>query len=387
MRQPLRARRALTMVAVPAATVLMAPMLAAQAASASDGARTITVRTTIQAAVNAARPGDTVLVPPGTYHESVLVTTSHLTIKGSAAAVLDASGFTYGMVVGDQPTGAAPVFPGCTPVSVRDFTLKGLTIRNADDTGIFMRGVDRFRVTGGRYVNNKEYGIFPRCSRDGRIDHNAGGGGRDATIYVGVDDNVTVEHNDLSNGEIGIELEDTLATFVRDNNVTGNVAGIFVIVLPGLPRTSTDHVVIEGNRVKDNNLPNPFPPPCAAPDQPPGCAPFTDDLQLLPSGTGILSVGGHDVLVRDNLVKGNDTVGIGMVTNPFGFGPALDTHVVDNTVRGNGLHPDLRSGGQAGDLLYDGEGTGNCFADNEFTTDFPAGIATAFACPVMPHRS
>ncbi|MGZ8876124.1 MAG: hypothetical protein ACXW1F_06535, partial [Halobacteriota archaeon] len=41
--------------------------------------------TTIQAAVNAAQPGDTVLIPPGTYSENVLVNKS-LTIKSSAGA-------------------------------------------------------------------------------------------------------------------------------------------------------------------------------------------------------------------------------------------------------------------------------------------------------------
>jgi parallel beta-helix repeat protein len=228
--------------------------------------------------------------------------------------VLDAAGHQYGIVVGDQPTGDPPVFAGCPPVSVHNFTLDGLTIQNADDTGIFLRGVDTFRVSNGRYLNNAEYGIFARCSRDGRIDHNFGGGGADATIYVGVDDTIIVENNHLTGGELGIELENTLNTYVRDNNVRGNVAGIFFIVLPGLPRTSTDHAVIEDNVVKDNNLPNPFPSvTCDPPDGsggPPGCVPFTDDLQLLPSGTGILNVGGHGILIRNNVILGNDTVQI-----------------------------------------------------------------------------
>jgi parallel beta-helix repeat protein len=351
--------------------VLGFAVLGAFIAPAGARAKAIKVTGTIQAAVDAASPGDTVMVPPGTYHESVLVTTSDLTIKGSKAAVLDASGHQYGIVVGDQPSGDPPVFPGCAPVSVHNFTLDGMTIQNADDTGIFMRGVDTFRVTNGRYLNNAEYGIFPRCSRNGRIDHNSGGGGEDATIYVGVDDNIIVEMNNVTNGEIGIELENTLNTYVGNNKVSANVAGIFVIVLPGLPRTSTDNAVIENNVVKVNNLPNPFPPP----------PPFFDDLQLLPSGTGILNVGGHEILIRKNVVTGNDTVGIGMVDNPFGFGPPEDCVVQQNTAKNNGDNPDPRAGVPGSDLLYDGSGSGNCFAKNNFDTDFPPGIVAAFPCP------
>ena len=349
---------------VAAVAAILAPTNAALA-------KNIKVTTTIQAAVDAASPGDTVVVPPGTYHEGVLVTTSGLTIQGSKAAVLDASGHAYGIDVETAAPGDPPVFPGCPDLSIHGFTLEGLTIQNADDTGVFLRGVDGFRLTGTRYVDNEEYGAFPRCSRDGLIDHNSGGGGEDATVYVGVDDNITVENNNLTNSVIGIELENTLNTKVRNNHVSGNVAGIFVIVLPGLPRTSTDNAVIENNVVKDNNLPNPFPIP----------PPFFDDLQLLPSGTGILNVGGDGIIIRNNVVTGNDTVGIGMIDNPFGFGPPDGSEVRSNTAKNNGLNPDPRAGGVAADLFYDGSGTGNCFAKNNFDTDFPAGIVAAFPCP------
>ena len=72
-------------------------------------------------------------------------------------------------------------------------------------------------MTGGSYLNNDEYGIFPRCSREGLINKNSGGGGDDATIYVGVDNGITVERNTLTNGELGIELESTDNTTVRSN--------------------------------------------------------------------------------------------------------------------------------------------------------------------------
>jgi len=328
----------------------------------------IIVTSTIQAAVDAANPGDKIIVPPGTYHETVIVDKDDLTIRGSKAAILDATGFEYGIRVGTgEITGDPPV---CPPLSVHNFTLDGLTIRNADDTGLFMLGVDGFHVTHGRYLDNAEYGVFPRCSKNGLIDFNSGGGGDDATIYVGVDDNVRVEKNHLSNAVIGIELENTLHSVVRHNFVTGNVTGILVVVLPGLPTTVTDDALIEGNVIHANNLPNPFPPP----------PPFFDDLQLLPSGTGILNVGGDHVVIRNNVVTNNDTVGVALVENPFGFGPPDDNEVRGNVILKNGKQPDPRSPG-SGDILYDGSGSGNCFANNVFKTDFPPGITSLFACP------
>jgi parallel beta-helix repeat protein len=345
-------------------------VLAAVAAFPADGAgETIKVTTTIGAAISAAESGDTIVVPPGTYHEGGLVVTQDdLTIRGSKGAILDASGHSIGIRVGaDRITGDPPV---CPPLSVHDFTLSGLTIRDATFTGVFLIGVEGFRVTGGRYLDNEEYGIFPRCSRDGLIDHNSGGGGEDATVYVGVDDNITVENNHLTNGVIGIELENTTNSFVRNNKLTGNVNGILVVVLPGLPTTSTENALIERNVIRANNLPNPFPLP----------PPLFDSLQLLPSGSGVLNVGGDGITIRNNVLTHNDSFGIGIVENPFGFGPPDDNRVIGNTVLKNGDDPDVRAA-LSGDIAYDGSGSGNCLADNVFRTDDPPGIVSLFPCP------
>src|SRR5262245_54101956 len=48
----------------------------------------VVVTTTIQAAVDAAQPGDTVRVPPGMYHENVFVTKDNITIEASQGAIL-----------------------------------------------------------------------------------------------------------------------------------------------------------------------------------------------------------------------------------------------------------------------------------------------------------
>jgi parallel beta-helix repeat protein len=349
-----------------ASLAILAAVLLFPAASA---AKTIKVTSTIGNAIAAAGPGDTIVVPPGTYHEGdLLVTQDNLTIRGSKGAVIDASGHDFGIRVGaGDITGTPPV---CPSLSLHDFTIRGLTIRDSDDIGIRLMGVDGFRVTGGRYLDNAEYGVFPRCSHDGLIDHNSGGGGEDATVYVGVDNQVTVEKNKLTNGEIGIELENTRNTHVAGNKLSGNVTGILVVVLPDLPTTSTENAMIERNVIRANNLPNPFPPP----------PPFFDDLQLLPSGSGLLNVGGDAITMQHNVITKNDSFGIGIVESPFGFGPPDDNRVIDNVVMQNGHHPDARAA-LSGDIAYDGSGSNNCFAGNVFKTDDPPGIVSTFPCP------
>jgi hypothetical protein len=47
----------------------------------------------------------------------------------------------------------------------------------------------------------------------------------------------------------------------------------------------------------------------------------------------------------------------------------------------NGQHPDpVRAMTPDADIVYDGTGTGNCFADDVFRIEFPAGITTLFSC-------
>ena len=139
---------------------------------------TIVVTSTIQAAVDAAQPGDTILVPPGTYHESVLVNKSHLTIAGTPAAVIDAEGFRTGIRVGTGTISRDGPVPTCPPLAVEGFTLKGLTIKHGGFSGVFLVGVDGYRLTGTRYVDNPVYGPFPVCSHNGLIDFNQVVGGR-----------------------------------------------------------------------------------------------------------------------------------------------------------------------------------------------------------------
>jgi len=345
----------------------------------------IVVTSTIQSAVDAADPGDTIFVPPGVYHENVRVTESDITITGSHAAVINA-GFGVGIRVGSGRRSVVDGVSLCPPLTVNNFTLKGLTIKNARFAGIFLIGVNRFRLTATTYLDNPVYGPFPVCSQNGLIDSNSVEGGNvvgpdvsiDAGIYVGDSDTVTVKKNFVTNYAIGIEIENTSNSIVRDNVLTGNTTGILAVVLPGLDRPFTDNVFIERNQVIRNNLPNPVPF---------DSSPEGDPVGLLPTGTGILNVGGDRVVIRNNRVIGNHSLGVAIIQNPFApFDPRIEPNpdgneVSDNVILQNGGNPDpVRATTPGVDIVYDGTGVGTCFAENIFKTEFPDGITGLFPC-------
>jgi parallel beta-helix repeat protein len=357
-------------------------MVTAASPAAAHPSRTIVVTTTIQAAVDAAQPGDTILVPPGTYHESVLVTKSHLTIAGSRAAILDAAGFRIGIRVGSGSISRSGPAPACSPLAVQGFTLRGLTIQHAGFSGVFLIGVDGYHLTGTSYVDNPVYGPFPVCSHNGLIDLNqvvggdsAAGPSIDTGIYVGDDDQVTVRDNSVTNYVIGVVVENTINAIVQDNLLQGNTAGVYAAVLANHPRPFTDQVVIEHNQVVNNNLPNPVPPDSG------------DEIGGVPTGVGIVNFGADHVVIRDNRVLGNDSLGVIVLQN---FVAGTDARIEPNpdfgqvrgnVILGNGHNPDpVRAITPGADIVYDGAGTGNCYADNVFATEFPAGITEQFPC-------
>jgi parallel beta-helix repeat protein len=331
----------------------------------------VVVSNSIQAAVNEAKPGDIIFVPPGTYQETVRVLKDNLTILGSESAIIDASGFANGIHVGADIFGQGPNgIPVCPAIAVKKFTLIGLTIQNAINNGIFLSGVDTYTLTHGTYLNNGDYGTYPSCSNNGQITFNYAKGGGDTCIYVGNDVEASIIGNTASDCTVGVQIVNSDNVIIRGNKVTGNSTGVLAIVDPFNPRTETSDVLIATNHINANNRPN---------------TSTEGDLERIPSGAGILIVGSNNVTIRSNEVTGNDTFGIAITQNPIASEDPRNINpnpngdeVRLNVAVNNGTEP---SAGLPGtDLLYDGSGMHNCFAENTFRTSVPPNIEAVFPC-------
>lgn len=322
---------------------------------------------TIQSAVDAAHSGDTVRIHSGTYQESVVVSTPHLTIVGAPrnhVVIQNANESGIGIFVTADPT----VIPSetSTPTATLDgFTLKNVTVSGFDHDGVLLFGVKHFVLSSVTATNNDDYGLFPIFSSRGVIVACTASGSNDTGIYVGQSHDVVVANNQAFDNVNGIEIENSTRVSATSNSVHDNTLGILEDLLPGLPIETASQNVIAGNRVLHNNRAN-----TAEPE---------DIAAAEPSGVGIAIVGGNHTVVVGNRVTGNKTLGIIVLALddlvpvfPIPYPPGVDpnpdfTFVIANSVIGNGTNPDPLIGFGA-DLGWTGKGQNNRWFGNIYAT-------------------
>lgn len=355
----------------------------------SGAATTIIVRPgqSIQAAVDAASPGDTILVEPGSYAEPGVAcpadpahTCGVVIAKDGISLVGLAHGSRRVVLVnpGVQDVGiqvAKTGDPACLSDSakrVQGSLVRGFTVSGFGLDGLDVVCADSWRVTRVRAVGDGEYGIFPALSGPGRVDHSFASGANDTGIYVGQSHSVRVDHNLAAGNVSGFEIENSSPVRLDHNKATGNTAGILSFTLPFLAVTSNSGNLIDHNQVLGNNKAN-------------TCTPGGDVCNV-PAGSGIAVVAADSNRVGHNQVRGNNSFGVivASLCNAFHLSPAqcaalgIDpnadaNHIVFNKVTGNGASPSpLIAPLPGADLLWDGTGAGNCWENNTSGSAFPA---------------
>ena len=143
---------------------------APETTAASDG--TITVPddyATIQEAVDAAVPGDLILVKPGTYQEAVQVETDELTIRGldRNTVILDGN---FELENGIRILGANGV------------AVENMTAMNYTHNGFFWTGVEGYRGSYLTAYRTGDYGVYAFDSMNGQLEHIYAAGSPDAGV-------------------------------------------------------------------------------------------------------------------------------------------------------------------------------------------------------------
>lgn len=293
---------------------------------------------TIQAAVDAARPRDLVLVAPGRYTEAVkVIDTPRLTIRGRNRneVVLDGEEMRYNGIT----------------ATADGVVMENMTATGYEYNGFYWTGVDGYRGSYLTAANNGDYGLYAFDSVNGRFEHSYAAGHPDSGFYIGQCnpchariENVLAERN-----AIGYSGTNAGGNLVLRNSVwRENMGGIVPNTLDSEGLAPQSAMRIEGNEVRDNNNLN-------APAKGFGYASF---------GTGINIAGGTKNEVVGNEVSGHINFGVVAV-------PMLDKHLwrpAGNVVRENRV----RESGRADLALGAPAGDGNRFVDNDCDSSRPA---------------
>ena len=371
------------------ATALSAAALFASATSADAAVRRVFPGQSIQAAIDAASPGDTILVEPGEYRETqnalygLHVTTDDIRLIGRVKRHLGDAGKVRLIHTGTQETGIFAAPAGChyrgtsCPDQLEGFYVRGFTVEDFPQNGIQTRWVDGFQFFQNESVRNLNNGIYPTLSANGLVASNVSYGSLDTAMWVAGSENVRVIGNAVSGSPIGLEI--TVSNNVRAslNDIHDNTVGVGLFhpnAAGNPPKPVMEDWVITANHIHDNNLPNP--------------APVGSFQAGVPPGVGVLMLGVSGHTIAFNRIDGNDFVGIGVLgwctatslgdpsrncinDPPIADPSANDNVVVLNHLFDNGANPPpLPLPGV--DILYvqtpppfgPEPGTGNCFRAN-----------------------
>jgi parallel beta-helix repeat protein len=347
------------------------------------------VEAAIQTAFIEAQAGDTVCLEAGTF--TILgeldLDADGVTVRGAGpdATILDYT---------DQDTGAQGML-----IRGDDVTVEGLQVRNTAGDGITADGVTNITFRDVHVIweaassqDNGAYGLYPVSSTGVVVDTCKVQGARDAGIYVGQSTDILVENSEAVGNVAGIEIENSTDAIVRNNHAHDNTGGILVFNLPDLPVQGGSRANVYDNVIENNDLAN-------------FAVPGTT-VATVPKGTGMLLLAADDNEIHGNTIRGNDSVGLlllswiedflGAANDPeYDFYPQ-GNWIHGNTFEDNGTDPDLVlnlltdvepvpdivwDGCSDAELPADDETVTNCVSDQEGTTYFDADACSETPAP------
>ncbi len=306
---------------------------------------------TISAAVKAAKPGDLISIAPGIYHETVIVPTPDLTIRGRNrnTVILDGN---FSM-------------PNGILVTANDVVLENMTARHYVGNGFYWYGVHGYRGSYLTAYANGSYGIYAYLSVDGQFDHDYAAGQPNG-FYIGACHpcNAVITGVLAENNGLGFSGTNAGGNLVIENSIwRDNLVGIAPNTEDSEPLAPQDGVTIKRNLVENNNNTN---------------APAVSE-QLATMGTGILIAGGSDDVIEDNRVSGHQYYGILVVTN-------VDQNVWEP--HGNIVKANVVTDSGVADLALAAPSAGNnCFSGNTASHTAPPFLQYTHACGSLLDRA
>ncbi len=300
---------------------------------------------TIQSAVDAAVPGDLILVGPGIYEEEVAVSTPYLVIRGTDRNEVIIDGQFQ------RQNGVSVVADGVA--------VENLTVRNTTGNGLFWTGVTGYRASYVTSVDAEVYGIYAFDSVDGLFEHSYASGSDDAGYYVGQCDpcysilsDVIAEHNALGYSGSNASTE----MYLLNSVWRYNIAGIAPNSIDGELLPPAHDVVIAGNLIHDN-------------DQTQN---RSRNSQYAIQQNGVVIAGANNVLVTRNRIVNHAQNGVLIGPNPDrNIWIPHGNEVRDNVIEGFGRAA-ITLGGPAGD--------GHCFEGNDSNLTAPIGLEVFQSC-------